>query len=492
MNRGYTATDENARQGAYDRLVLSDRWALSTWCHKPEIKPDRENLFGTANCCHPSVSTHQRLFSSGSHSEDQMEEKIMEVIYPRCCGLDVHAKTIIACLCIRGQKQIRTFSTMTNDLLQLSDWLAAAGCTHVAIERTGLYWRPVFNILEANFSVILVNAQHIKAVPGRKTDVRDCEWVCDLLRHGLLRASFIPPLHIRELRELTRHRRTLVRDHAAVVTRIQKLIEGAHIKLGQVATNARGLSGRLMLQAVADGEEDAARLAGLAKGKLRAKAAQLQQSLSGRLTQTQRFLLKELLVQYEQLQAAIERVGAEIQRQLQNSPDPFLQQASELLQTIPGVGLKVAETLVSEIGADMTRFPSDAHLASWAGRCPGNHESAGKQLSGKTRKGNIYVRGALTEAAWAAARTKRTYLSVQFRRLATRLGKKRALVAVGHSILVIVWHLLSNHASYEELGGDYFDRRNAGADRHKLIHRLEALGLKVTVEPVPTLSTTAV
>lgn len=416
----------------------------------------------------------------------------MEVIYPRCCGLDVHAKTVVACLCLLGQKQVRTFSTMTADLLQLSDWLAAAGCTHVAIESTGVYWRPVFNILEANFNVILVNAQHIKAVPGRKTDVRDCEWVCDLLRHGLLKASFIPPLHIRELRELTRHRQTLVRDHAAVANRIQKLIEGANIKLGQVATNALGLSGRLMLQALADGQEDAAKLAQMAKGKLRAKSAQLQQSLSGRLTPTQRFLLKELLVQYDQLQAAIDRVNAEVQQQIQNSPDPFLQQAVELLQTIPGIGQKVAETLVSEIGADMTRFPSDAHLASWAGMCPGNHASAGKQLSGKTRKGNVYVRGALTQAAWAAARTKRTYLSAQFRRLATRLGKKRALVAVGHSILVIAWHLLSTRASYEELGGDYFDRRNADAYRNKLIHRLEALGLKVTVEPVPSLSVAAV
>ena len=355
----------------------------------------------------------------------------MQVIYSRCCGLDVHARTVVACLCVDGHKQTRTFSTMTDDLLLLSDWLAQASCSHVAIESTGVYWRPVFNLLEGNFEVLLVNAQHIKAVPGRKTDVRDCEWICDLLRHGLLKASFIPPPHIRDLRELTRHRQTLVRDH---------------------------------------------------------KAAQLKQALKGRLTSTQRFLLKELLQQYDQLQSAIERTNQELNRLLETNSDPFLQQAVELLQSIPGVGQRVAETIVSEIGTDMTRFASDAHLASWAGMCPGNHASAGKQLTGKTRKGNVYVRGALTQAAWAAARTKQTYLSAQFRRLTTRLGKKRALVAVGHSILVIVWHVLSKRRSYQELGGDYFDRRNEDVYRKKLIRKLEDIGLKVTVETVTTLS----
>jgi transposase len=412
----------------------------------------------------------------------------MEILYSRCCGLDVHAKTVVACLCVEGEKQIRTFSTMTEDLLQLADWLLTAGCTHVAVESTGVYWRPVFNLLEDHFTVLLVNAQHIKAVPGRKTDVRDCDWICDLLRHGLLKASFIPPRYIRELRELTRHRQILVRDRAAVANRIQKLIESANIKLGQVATNVLGLSGRLMLQALADGEADAATLAQLAKGKLKAKAAQLKQSLTGHLTPTQRFLLQDLLHQYDHLDEAIARTATEIQRQLHESPDPFLPHAVDLLQTIPGVGARVAETLVSEIGTDMTYFPSDGHLASWAGMCPGNHESAGKQLSGHTRKGNAYVRGALTQAAWAATRTKRTYLAAQFRRLTTRLGKRRALVAVGHSILVIAWHLLSKHASYQELGSDYFDRCDAQAYRLKLIRKLEALGLKVAVEPATSIS----
>jgi transposase len=412
----------------------------------------------------------------------------MEILYSRCCGLDVHAKTVVACLCVEGEKQIRTFSTMTEDLVQLADWLLAAGCTHIAIESTGVYWRPVFNLLEDHFTVLLVNAHHIKAVPGRKTDVRDCDWICDLLRHGLLKASFIPPRHIRELRELTRHRQTLVRDRAAVANRIQKLLESANIKLGQVATNVLGLSGRLMIQALADGAEDAAQLAQLAKGKLKAKAAQLKQSLTGHLTPTQRFLLQELLRQYDQFDEAIARTTTEIQRQLHESPDPFLPQAVDLLQTIPGVGARVAEMLVSELGTDMTYFPSAGHLASWAGMCPGNHQSAGKQLSGHTRKGNVYVRGALTQAAWAATRTKHTYLAAQFRRLTTRLGKRRALVAVGHSILVIAWHLLSKQASYQELGSDYFDRCNAQAYRLKLIRKLEALGLKVAVEPATNIS----
>ncbi|MFN7949904.1 MAG: IS110 family transposase [Blastocatellia bacterium] len=412
----------------------------------------------------------------------------MEVIYACCCGLDVHAKTVVACLYIRGQKQVRTFTTMTDGLLQLSDWLTAAGCTHVAIESTGVYWRPVFNILEGNLEVILVNAQHIKAVPGRKTDVRDCEWICDLLRHGLLKASFIPPLHIRELRELTRHRQTLVRDLSAVANRIQKLIESANIKLGQVASDVLGYSGRLMLNALADGEADAEKMAQFAQGRLKAKTAQLEQALTGRLTPTQRFLLKELLRQYDHLQGAVENTNVEIQRQLTDCQDPFMQEAVTLLQTIPGVGERVAETIISEIGTEMSRFPTAAHLASWAGICPGNHQSAGKPLSGQTKKGNVYVRGALTQAAWAATRTKNTYLASQFRRLTTRLGKKRALVAVGHSILVIAYHLLSKRAAYEELGGDYFDRQNARQYQNKLVHKLEALGLKVMLEPATTLS----
>jgi transposase len=353
----------------------------------------------------------------------------MQVLYRCCCGLDVHAKTVVACLIKDGKKQTRTFSTMTDDLLALSDWLLAAGCTHAAVESTGVYWKPVFNILEGSLEVVLVNARHAKAVPGRKTDVRDCEWLADLLRHGLLRPSFIPPPEIRELRELTRYRQTLVREQTALANRVQKLIESANLKLGQVATDVLGVSGRLILRALADGETDATRLAQLARGRLRRKAV-------------------------------------------------------KLLQTIPGVGARVAEVLASEMGVDMTRFPTDAHLASWAGMCPGNNESGGKRLSGKTNKGSTHLRDALIQAAWVASHTKQTYLAAQYRRLVRRKGQKRALVAVGHSILVIAYHILNRRAGYEELGGDYFDRQSTERLQRQLIRRLERLGLKVVVEPM--------
>jgi transposase len=406
----------------------------------------------------------------------------MNIIHRCCCGLDVHAKTVVACLIKLGKKQIRSYSTMTDDLLRLSDWLVSEGCGQVAIESTGVYWKPVFNILEGVLEVVLVNARHVKGVPGRKTDVRDCEWLADLLRHGLLRASFIPPLPIRELRELTRHRHTLVRDQTAVSNRIIKLVESANIKLAEVASNALGVSGRAMLRALAKGEEDAAKMAGLARGRLKVKQGQLSRALQGRLTRSQRFVLTELLDQLDQLEAAVARVSAEIGEQIEESSDPFVKEAAKLLQTIPGVGEQIAEVIVSEIGTDMTRFPSDKHLASWAGVCPGNNESAGKRKSGKTTKGSIYLRAGLTQASWAASHTKLTYLAAQHKRLIRRMGKKKALVAVAHSILVIAYHILKNRASYHELGGDYFDRQNVELQRARYIRKLEALGLKVRVE----------
>lgn len=409
----------------------------------------------------------------------------MEILYRSCCGLDVHAQTVVACLIREGRKSIRTFSTMTDDLLALLDWLTSEGCTHVAIESTGVYWKPVFNILEGDTEVILVNARHVKAVPGRKTDVKDCEWLADLLRHGLLKASFIPPLEIRELRELTRYRQTLVREQAAVANRVQRIIESGNIKLAQVATDALGTSGRRMLRALAAGEADVTKLAEMARGRLRGKKVELRRALRGRLTAAQRFVLSELLDRYDELEAAILRVNEQIRREVAEGPDPFVREAMQLLQTIPGVGERVAETIVSEIGVDMSRFPTDAHLASWAGMCPGNHESAGKRKSGKTTKGNIHLRTALTQAAWAATHTKQTYLAAQYRRLVKPKGKKRALVAVGHSLLVIAYHMLSRQASYQELGGEYFDRRNVEAQRMRLIRKLEALGVKVTVAALP-------
>ena len=408
----------------------------------------------------------------------------MQILYRSCCGLDVHAKTVVACLVKDGRKQTRTFSTMTDDLLVLSDWLAAEDCTHAAIESTGVYWKPVFNLLEGTLEVVLVNARHVKAVPGRKTDVRDCEWLADLLRHGLLRPSFIPPLEIRELRELTRYRQTLVKEQTALANRVQRLIKSANIKLGQVATDVLGASGRLILRALADGETDAGRLAELARGRLRRKGVELRRSLEGRLTKSQRFVLSELLHRLDEVGAAILRVNEQIEREVRECRDPFVAEAVRLLQTIPGVGPRAAEAIVSEVGVDMSRFPSDAHLASWAGMCPGNNESGGKRLSGRTNKGSTYLRNALIQSAWAASHTKQTYLAAQYRRLVRTKGQKRALVAVGHSILVIAYHMMKRRAGYEELGGDYFDRQSTEHLQRRLIRRLERLGLKVMVEPL--------
>jgi len=406
----------------------------------------------------------------------------MEILYKCCCGLDVHAKTVVACLINDGRKQVRTYGTMTADLLTLGDWLVAEGCTHVAIESTGVYWKPVFNLLEGQMEVILVNARHVKAVPGRKTDVKDCEWLADLLRHGLLRASFIPPLEIRELRELTRYRQSLVREQTALANRIQKLIESGNIKLGQVASDVLGMSGRQMLKALAAGEREAGRMAAMARRRMKRKVPELKLALDGRLTPTQRWVLGELLARYEEVEAAITRAEQQIEREVATCQDPFVAEAVRLLQTIPGVGERVAETTVSEIGVDMSRFATDAHLASWSGMCPGHDESAGKKRSGKTTKGNPYLRAALIQAAWAASHQKGTYLAAQYQRLVKRMGKKKALVAVGHSILVIIYHVLKHQASYEELGGDYFDRQDTERQRARLIRRLESLGLKVTVE----------
>lgn len=406
----------------------------------------------------------------------------MQIIHECCCGLDVHAKTVVACLIKQGKKQVLTFSTMTDDLLGLLDWLTASGCTHVAIESTGVYWRPVFNILEGSLEVILVNARHVKAVPGRKTDVKDCEWLADLLRHGLLRASFIPPLEIRELRELTRYRNSVIKEQATIANRVQKIAESGNIKLSQVASDALGVSGRLMLRALAEGETDAEKMSQLARTRLRNKKGELKRALEGRLTRAQRWVLSELLDRYEELEAAIKKVNEQIRKEVEDSPDPFVQEAIKLLDTIPGVGEPVAQIIVSEMGVDMRRFPTDKHLASWAGMCPGNNESAGKRKSGKTTKGSRYLRAALVQAAWAASRTKGTYLQAQYQRLVKRMGKNKALVAVGHSILVICYHVLLRRQSYQELGGDYFDRQNVQAQRSRLIRKLESLGLKVTVE----------
>jgi transposase len=408
----------------------------------------------------------------------------LDVIYERCCGLDVHKRSVVACLIVSGRcgkprKEIRTFGTMTEDLLELLDWLAAMGCTHVAMESTGVYWKPIYNLLEGAFTPLLVNARHIKAVPGRKTDVKDCEWIAELLRHGLLRGSFVPERSQRELRELTRYRTVLVQERAAEVNRLQKTLEGANVKLASVATDIMGKSGRQMLKALIAGSTDASEMARLAKGKLRAKIPQLEQALRGCFGAHQRFLVAQQLAHIDFLEETIERLSAQIAERVR----PF-EEVIERLETIPGVGRRTAEAILAEIGPEVSRFPTAGHLASWAGMCPGNNESGGKRRSGTTTKGNPWLRAALVEAAKAAGRTKETYLSAQYRRLATRRGKKRAAVAVGHTILVIAYHLLKHSRSYEELGGEYFDKRDRQAVERRLVRRLEGLGYKVSLDPV--------
>jgi transposase len=416
----------------------------------------------------------------------------MEIEHTHCAGLDVHKKTVVAAIIVPdGQaglrKEVRTFGTMTVDLLGLSDWLLSFGVTHVAMESTGEYWKPIYNILEENFEVLLVNARHIKQVPGRKTDVMDAEWIADLLRHGLLRSSFIPPVGQRELRELTRHRTNFVRERASVVNRIQKTLESANIKLASVASNVMGVSGRAMLEAIVAGTTNATEMAGLAKGRLREKREQLDKALEGRVKPHHRFVLAELLCQVDSLDESIARFDAEIEKYCH----PFEEEV-ELLDTIPGVAQRIAEVIVSEIGSDMSRFPTADHLAAWAGVAPGNNESAGKRYSGTTRHGDRALTVALLQAAHAAARTRNTYLSAQYHRLAGRRGKKRAIVAVAHSILVISYHIIQRKEPYRDLGGDYFDQRRPEATAKRLLIRLQHLGYDISrIEQPATLSAAA-
>jgi len=407
----------------------------------------------------------------------------MQVLYERCCGLDVHKATVAACVVAPGpggvpRKEVRTFGTMTADLLALGDWLAANGVTHVAMESTGVYWKPIWNLLEERFTLLLVNAAHVKAVPGRKTDVHDCEWLADLLRHGLLKASFVPDRPQRELRELTRYRTALIRERASEVNRLQKTLEGANIKLAGVATDVLGMSARRMLAALVAGEADAAVLAEMAQGRLRDKIPQLERALAGRFGAHQRFLVAEQLAHVDFLDERIARLDAEIGERTRPFADVL-----ERLDTIPGVGRRTAEILVAEIGVDMARFPTAAHLASWAGMCPGNNESAGKRRSGRTRRGNPWLRAALVEAAHAAGRAKKTYLGALSHRLAARRGKKKATVAVGHAILVVAYHLIDGDTPYRDLGPAHFDERDRATVGRRLVRRLQTLGYKVTLEP---------
>ena len=407
----------------------------------------------------------------------------MEPLYPCCAGLDVHKDSVVACVrrvgnSGRASKAIRTFGTTTAELLALVDWLEGEGVAHAAMESTGVYWKPVFNILEGHTEVILVNAQHIKQVPGRKTDVKDCEWLAQLLQHGLLKASFVPPAPTRVLRDLTRQRTQLVRQVASIANRVQKVLEDANIKLGSVASDVLGESGRDLLQAMIAGQTDPETLAKLARGRLRAQIPALRLALRGRVTDHHRFLLQLLLDQLQSLEELIGRLSVRIEQVLAASA-----QAVERLQTIPGVNQRVAETVLAEIGTQMEQFPTAGHLASWAGMCPGNNESAGKRRSGQTTKGDRWLRGMLVQAAWAASHTKDTYLAARYRNLARRKGRQRALVAVGHKILTIIYNVLKHGVPYHELGGDFLDRLEPERMMRQLVRRLEKLGHRVTLEP---------
>jgi transposase len=414
----------------------------------------------------------------------RLAEAMMEVLYARCAGLDVHKETVAACVLTPSagaepNKQIGEFGTTTTELRRLRDWLRESGVTHAAMESTGVYWKPVFNILESTCQLIVVNARHIKQVPGRKTDKADCAWIASLLRHGLLQASFVPEAEVRQLRDLCRTRTTLVRECVQVGNRLRKILEDANIKLDSVASDALGVSGREMILALVRGNDDPAALAELARGRLRAKLPELERALEGQVTAHHRFLLREMMRQLAFLEGQVER----FERQIGRCMRPF-EWAAELLITMPGVDRTAACALIAEIGADMSRFPSSRHLASWAGLCPGNNESAGKRRSGKSHRGNRWIRGLMTEIAWAASRTKNSYSATQYRRLTGHRGKKRALVAVANSLLQAAWHMLSQRQGYIELGAQYLDSLHQKETERALIRRLEKLGHKVILEPV--------
>jgi transposase len=392
----------------------------------------------------------------------------------------VHKKTVKACIMTPQLKEIRTFSTMTGDLLKLKEWLKQCAVTNVAMESTGVYWKPIYNLLEDEFGVIIVNARHIKNVPGRKTDVRDAEWIADLLKHGLVKASFIPDRGQRELRELVRYRRGLIQDRSALVNQIQKVLEGANIKLSSVATNVMGVSGRAMLQAMIEGNENPEELAELAQGKLRDKHTDLVAALQGLMGTHQRMLLESLLRHLDFLDSEIARLDDEVSTRMK----PFEDQIKRL-DEIHGIGKRSSEEILAEIGTDMKRFPSAAHLASWAKICPGNNESAGKRKSGRTGHGNNWLRSVLVQVAWAASRTKKTYLSALYRRMAGRKGAKRAIIAVAHAILVTIYTMLTDNTSYRDLGANHFDQLNLQYVLKNAINRIERLGFRATIEPIP-------
>jgi transposase len=407
----------------------------------------------------------------------------MERQIERCCGLDVHRDTVAACVRVPGpngqrRQEVRTFGTTAAELLALREWIEARGVTHVAMESTGVYWKPVFYALEDAFMCLLVNATHIKQVPGRKTDVHDCVWIAQLLEHGLLRGSFVPPAPIRELRDLTRHRKVLIQERSRAANRLHKLLQDAGIKLASVATDILAVSGRAILEAFVQGTTDPAVLADLARGKLRRKLPALRQALAGRFRAHHAFLVSQLLAHVDYLDEAITTMSEEVQRGLA----PFTAQLKQL-DTIPGIDTRTAEAIIAELGVDMSPFPSDRHLASWAAICPGNHESAGKHKSGKTRNGNRWLRTTLIEAAAGAIRTKDSALGARYRRVMRHRGHKKAVVAVAHAMLRAIYHVLGEGTPYCDPGVDYYDRRHAQRVTHRAIQLLERQGYRVTLEP---------
>jgi transposase len=418
------------------------------------------------------------------HDRLPMEEAIMQAIIERCCGLDVHQETVVACLLVgtpgaQPSKEVRTFRTVTRDLEALRDWLAAAGVTHVGMESTGVYWRPVYAVLEGDFDLIVGNARHIRNVPGRKTDVKDAEWIADLVRHGLIAKSFVPPPPLRELRDLLRYRRKLVESQAAERNRLLRLLETANIKLASVMSDVFGVSGRMMLRALIAGETATEAIADLAKGQLRHKRAELALALEGRMQAHHRFLLAIQLRRVE----AIEQDIAELDVRIAARLEPYRAQHT-LLTQIPGVDWLVAAVLIAEIGVDMSVFLSVYHLAAWAGVCPGNHQSAGKHKSGRARKGNLHLRTILVGAAISAARTKGTYLKDKFYRLKARRGALRAALAIAHKILVSAYHMLAKGLPYRDLGEAYLDQIAKTRTVANLKRRLERLGYYVILKPM--------
>jgi transposase len=407
----------------------------------------------------------------------------MEILYSRCAGLDVHKETVMVCVLTPGagaepRKQVRQYQTTTAQLRQLAAWLQQCGVTHAAMEATGVYWKPVFNVLEPACELILVNARQVRQVPGRKTDKADCEWLASLLRHGLLQASFVPPRAVRELRDLCRMRASLVRECVQIGNRLRKVLEDANIKLDSVASDALGISGRDMIRALIEGEQDPAALAQLARGRLRSKKAALEEALEGQVREHHRFLMG----QWMKLLRALEEQVAEVAREIERRMEGFAW-AAELLMSVPGVDRTAACALIGEIGADMSRFPSSRHLASWAGLCPGNRQSAGHNRSGRSHRGNPWIKALAVQIAWAASRSKNTYCAALYRRLAPHRGKKRALIAVANSLLQAVWFILTRRQSYRDLGGDYFEQLHRERTTQSLVRRLERIGYRVALEP---------